>query len=145
MLLYAPNGKKLESGVNSTNYDNKAFDALFEQKRKMDHSPERVKLIHQLIEIIQKDAPMVWGYHPEEFLLKQSWYQNVIVSGMANNTLKYQKVDVQARLKMQDKENKPIFWPAILVLLVLIAGIVPVWREYLRREKTQHARRIKKS
>ena len=145
MLLYAPNSKKLESGVNSTNYENKSFDALFQQMRKMDHSPERVKLIHQLIEIIQKDAPMVWGYHPEEFLLKQSWYDNVIVSGMANNTLKYQKVDVQARLKMQDKENKPIFWPAVLVLLVLIAGIVPVWREYLKREKTQHARRIKKS
>jgi ABC-type oligopeptide transport system substrate-binding subunit len=145
MLLYAPNGKKLASGVNSTNYENKAFDELFQQMRKMDHSPERLTLINQLIKIIQKDAPMVWGYHPQEFLLKQSWYQNVIVSGMANNTLKYQKLDVAARIKMQDKENTPIFWPAVLVLLVLIAGIVPVWREYLRREKTQHARRIKKS
>ncbi|MFI4956796.1 MAG: ABC transporter substrate-binding protein [Gammaproteobacteria bacterium] len=145
MLLYAPNGKKLASGVNSTNYDNKEFDVLFQKMRQMDHSPERLTLIHRLIEIIQKDAPMVWGYHPEEFLLKQSWFSNVIVSGMANNTLKYQKIDVTARTAMQDKEDKPTFWPAVLVLLVLIAAIVPVWREYRKREKTQHARRIKKS
>lgn len=145
MLLYAPNGKKRASGVNSTNYDNPTYDALFQQMRGMTPSPERTRLIHELVDIAQKDAPMVWGYFPEAFLLTQSWNHNVIVSGMANNTLKYQRIDVEKRMAAQEKLNKPIFWPALLLLCVVIALIFPVWREYFKREKTQHAKRIKPS
>jgi oligopeptide transport system substrate-binding protein len=144
MLLYGQNSKKRDSGVNSTNYENPEFDLMFQKMRKIENSPERLRLIHEMVNIIQKEAPMVWGYFPESFLLKQPWYGNVILSGMGNNTLKYQKINAAERLEVQNKENKPTFWPAILLFLLCIAAIVPVFREYFKREKTQHARRIKK-
>ncbi len=145
MILYGQNGKKDFSGVNSTNYNNERFNALFQDMRKTENSPERLNMIKEMNAIIQKDAPMVWGYFPQSILLKQPWYGNVVVSGMAGNTLKYQTIDAKERIKMQNAENRPTFWPALLVLLILIGAIVPVLREYIKRERTQHARRIKKT
>ncbi len=145
MLLYAPNSKMKNSGVNSTNYQNNQYDLLFSKMRKMENSPERMQLIKKMIAILQEDAPMIWGYYPESFLLKQPWYKNVALNGMANNTLKYHKIDTLERSIIQEKENKPVFWPALLLLLFIMIIFVPVLIEYIKRERTQCARRTKNS
>ena len=39
------------------------------------------------------DAPWVWGLHPTSMALFHAWYKNVLPHAMANNTLKYKRVD----------------------------------------------------
>jgi hypothetical protein len=52
---------------------------------------------------------------------------------MANNQLKYTRIDTAARAKKRAEWNQPIFWP-ILVAAGLFAGLlVPAVRAYRRR------------
>ena len=52
------------NGENNANYQNPEFDKLFEQMKLLDDGPEKQKLIDQMIEIVQKDAPWSFGYFP---------------------------------------------------------------------------------
>ena len=74
-LLYGANSKVKYGGENASNYQNPEFDRLFEQMRNMDNSEQRYRIIQQLQEIVRHDAPWVFGFHPKNFSLFHSWYQ----------------------------------------------------------------------
>ncbi|WP_411727216.1 ABC transporter substrate-binding protein [Methyloglobulus sp.] len=121
-LLYGGNSKVKFSGENAGNYQNPAFDRLFEEMRNMDNSPQRFQLIQQMQELVRHDAPWIFGLHPKKFSLFHSWYKNIKPHVMANNTLKYLRLDIVARTQQRQAWNHPIFWPFLLggVLFVLI-------------------------
>jgi ABC-type transport system substrate-binding protein len=97
-------------GENASNYVNEEFDRLFEKMRNMENSPERYAIIDKMQHIIQRDAPMVFGFHPKNFALYHQWYQNLKPNLIANNQLKYAKLDVTAREKSREKWNRsPVF------------------------------------
>ncbi len=133
-LLYGPNGKVEHGGENAANYANPEFDRLFVAMKNMDDGPERLRIIRRMVEILRRDAPWVWGFFPKSFALYHAWYQNVKPNLMANNTLKYRRVDSQLRDDLRRQWNPPIVWPILLGLLLLVLSAIPAVRVYLRRE-----------
>jgi hypothetical protein len=55
---------------------------------------------------------------------------------MANNTLKYKRVDPETRNANQQAWNPPIVWPLNLLLLLLLASTVPAVLVYRRHERS---------
>jgi ABC-type transport system substrate-binding protein len=127
-LLYGPNGKVETGGENAANYQNAAFDSLFEQMRVMPNNEERYEVIQKMVDIVRRDAPWVWGYHPKMFTLYHDWNENVKPNLMANNTLKYRSLDTQLRTQKRDEWNPPMVWPLSVAILVIGLMLLPaVW------------------
>lgn len=106
-LLYGAHSKVKFSGENSSNYENAEFDRLFEQMRSMDNSPERYEIIQKMQHILQHDAPWVFGFHPKNFALYHQWFHNLKPNLMANNHLKYLRLDTKKREELREKWNRP--------------------------------------
>ncbi|MCP4125561.1 MAG: peptide ABC transporter substrate-binding protein [Gammaproteobacteria bacterium] len=135
-LLYGPNSKLEHGGENASNYNNPRFNALFDQMKNMSNGPERQQIIDEMLKILRRDAPWSWGFHPKAFSLFHSWYSNVKPNLMANNTLKYKRVDPELRSKLQREWNRPIFWPLWSFILLLIVTAIPAVVVYRRHERS---------
>ncbi|MBK1646250.1 peptide ABC transporter substrate-binding protein [Thiocapsa imhoffii] len=131
-LLYGPNGKVEHQGENAANYANPEFDRLFNQMRFMDDGPERQAVIDRMVEIARTDAPWLWGFNPKSFSLHHQWMFNAKPNQMANNTLKYRRIDPELRRELREAWNPPVLWPlwilAGLLILVLLPALWLVWR-----------------
>lgn len=134
-LLYGENAKVANGGENAANYKNPEFDALFVKMKNMPDSQEREVIIKQMVEILRRDAPWLWGFHPKAFSLFHQWYKNVKPNLMANNTLKYKRVDAQLRAEKQNEWNEPIVWPLWIIAALLILSIVPAVNIYRQHEQ----------
>jgi oligopeptide transport system substrate-binding protein len=136
-LLYGPNGKVKADGENAANYANPEFDVLFEQMRNMDNGPERQAVIDRMVEIARRDAPWIWGFHAVSYTLHHAWLYNAVPNLMANNTLKYRRVDPIAREAARRAWNRPVLWPLWGIGLVLVLGALPAVWIYRRRERSR--------
>ncbi len=134
-LLYGPNSKIDGEGENAANYRNPEFDALFDRMKNMDNGPERLAIIDRMLEILRHDAPWSFGFHPMGFSLMHAWYHNVKPNLMANNTLKYKRLDTQLRERQRTAWNRPVAWPLGLVLVLLLLSAIPAYIGYRRRER----------
>ena len=134
-LLYGPNARVKGEGENSANYENPEFDHLFERMKNMDNGPERQRIIDEMLVIARRDAPWIWGFHPKQYSLFHSWYRNVKPNLMANNGLKYTRIDAGLRAKKQREWNEPVLWPLGLLAVVLVAGLLPAVAAYRRKER----------
>ncbi|NWG86796.1 MAG: ABC transporter substrate-binding protein, partial [Hydrogenophilaceae bacterium] len=134
-LLYGPNRKMELNGENAANYANPEFDQLFVQMKDMANGPARQALIDRMIEIARHDAPWVFAYFPKSFGLRHAWVMNGKPNLMANNTLKYRRVEPARRLAYQAKWNRAVWWPLLGLLTVLVAAAVPAVRAYRRRQQ----------
>jgi len=133
-LLYGPNNAVDDNGQNIANYENPEFDRLFRQMRDMDNGAMRQAIIDRMIAIVQKDAPWVWGMFPRQYGLYQGWLLNAKPNAMANNTVKYLRVDAKTRADKRAEWNQPMMWPIAVGVLIVIALLLPgVWI-YRRRE-----------
>ncbi|HET6719977.1 MAG TPA: ABC transporter substrate-binding protein, partial [Rhodocyclaceae bacterium] len=124
-LLAGKEGKVKRGGENASNYESPEFDRLFERMKNMDNTPERLAIVHQMTAILQRDAPWVFGFHPKSYALGHGWLTNRKPNNVANNTLKYQRVDAVARLQLRDQWNRPLRWPLVAIGLVLLATVLP--------------------
>lgn len=122
--MYGGNAKVKYGGENASNYQNPEFDRLFETMRNMDNSSERYAIIQQLQALIRQDSPWVFGFHPKTFSLYHRWYENIKLNLMANNQLKYVRIDSQARAQQRTEWNQPVLWPIGMSLGVVISIIV---------------------
>jgi len=134
-LLYGPNAKVEREGENAANYRNPEFDSLFEQMKNMDNGPQRQAIIDRMVELLRWDAPWLWGFHPKAFTLYHSWYHNVKPNLMANNTLKYRRLDPHERERRRNEWNPPMVWPVVVLLLLLLASSIPAFVAFSRRER----------
>ena len=64
--------------------------------KNMDERPERQALIDQMMEIARHDAPWVWGFYPKALQPAPRLAEQRQPNLMANNTLKYQRIDPRA-------------------------------------------------
>ncbi|RKZ35589.1 MAG: peptide ABC transporter substrate-binding protein, partial [Gammaproteobacteria bacterium] len=135
-LLYGPNGKVKHQGENAANYHNDEYDTLFVQMKDLGNGPERQRVIDRMVEILRRDAPWLWGFHPKSFSLQHAWYQNLKPNLMANNTLKYVRLDPEHRAQRRAEWNRPVLWPLGLALSVLVLVLSPAVLAYRRRERT---------
>jgi len=136
-LLYGPHGKTDHGGENASNYNNPEFDALFDRMKNMVNGPERQAVIDQMTEILRRDAPWIWGYFPKAFSLHHAWYHNVKPNLMANNTLKYKRIEPSMRRQKRAEWNQPVVWPLGLTLLLLFALFVPAVQMHRQRERSK--------
>ena len=134
-MLYGPNAKVGKNGENAANYSNPEFDRLFEQMKSMDNGPERQAIINRMIETVRHDAPWLWGLHRKKFVLSHQWYHNAQPHEMANNTLKYIRIDPVLRSRMRAEWNAPVLWPLFALLALLGISAVPAVVSYVRRER----------
>ena len=133
-LLYGPNAKIEHNGENAANYKNEKFDLLFDQMKSMKNGPERLLLIDQIVEIVRYDAPWLWGYHPVGFSLHHGWYKNAKPNLMANNALKYKRINPELRKEKRSNWNKPIWWPLVLIFITVMIILLPAFISYRRKE-----------
>ena len=133
-LLYGPNAKVGKSGENAANYESPEFDALFDKMKNMDNSAERQAIINNMVDIARKDSPWLWGLHPKSFSLHHSWYNNSKPNLMANNTLKYKRIEPGERANKRDAWNTPVTWPLYAMLALFVIGILPGIISYRRKE-----------
>lgn len=134
-LLHGAQSRIKSQGENTSNYVNAEFDALFERMKNMANSPERQKIIDRMVDIVRHDAPWIGGFHPVSYGLAHFWMVNGKPNNMARNNIKYLRVDSDRRAAMRREWNRPVLWPALLVLALLVAGSVPAWLGYRRRER----------
>lgn len=134
-LLYGPNAKAGKNGENAANYANPEFDRLFEKMKNMENTPERKRIIDQILEIVRRDAPWAAGFHPKRFSLYHGWVQKTKPNLMANNTTKYIRIDPTLRARQRQAWNKPVWWPVVVIVTVLVAGTLPAVATYRRKEQ----------
>ena len=135
-LLNGAQAKVGKGGENAANYSNPEYDRLFEQMKNMENSPERQAIIDRMLDILHHDSPWLWGYHPKNYVLQHSWLYNVKPNVMANNKLKYWRVDPAARDRLRAEWNKPVLWPLWLGAGLLLLSAFWLWRTLKRREES---------
>jgi len=134
-LLHGPQSKVKTSGENASNYVNPEFDRLFDRMKSMPNGPARQEIIDRMVEILRHDAPWVWSFFPKDYSLHHAWVHNRKPNQMANNGLKYQRVDAALREKMQRQWNRPVLWPVAALFAVVGLSFVPAVMAYRRRER----------
>jgi len=136
-LLTSAQAKVGKGGENAANYSNPEYDRLFEQMKNMENSPARQAIIDRMIEILRRDSPWLWGYHPKDYVLQQSWLSNVKANVMANNKIKYWRVDPQLRDRLRRKWNQPVRWPLWLSGTAVLMFAFWLWRKLRQREEAR--------
>lgn len=134
-LLYGPNGKARFGGENAANYQNDDFDRLFERVANMNDGPERQALIGRMVEVARRDSPWIWGFHPKQYVLHHAWYHNTKLNLMANNTLKYRRIDPELRQSLRAEWNRPVVWPLVAGAAGFVLVLLPAVRMYRRKER----------
>ena len=134
-LLYGANAKIDNNGENAANYKNAAFDALFNRMKDMSNGGARQQIIDEMVEIVRKDSPWLWGFHPVGFSLHHQWYGNAKPNLMANNTLKYKRINPALRAEKRRQWNKPVWWPVVAGIALLVLIILPVFINYKKQEQ----------
>lgn len=124
-LLVGANSKVKHLGENAANYESDEFDALFRVMENMDNSPKRLEIIRRMIGILQEDSPWAWGFHPVAFGLRHEWVGNSKPNQMANNSMKYIKIDSIIREEKRREWNSSNIWPVVIVVALLIVGSLP--------------------
>jgi hypothetical protein len=103
--------------------------------KNMDNGATRLELIRQMLAIVRRDAPWIWGLHPKQFTLEHAWLYNNKPHNMANNTVKYLDLDPVLRAQTRQQWNPPVRWPVGLIFAALVIAAVPATVAYLRRER----------
>jgi ABC-type transport system substrate-binding protein len=99
-LFYSKNESP---GPNHSNYRNARFDALYEQIRTMQDSPERTALYEEMANIIVEDCPWIFMYQPMDFGLVHSWVENYVPHDFPYGMGKYRRVNEAARREWIDR------------------------------------------
>ncbi len=136
-LLYGPNAKFERNGENASNYANAKFDRLFEAMKNMENGEPRQRLIDQMVKVARRDSPWLWGYHPLAFSLHHDWYKNAKPNLMANNQLKYKRIDPLARRAKRRQWNQPRWSPLAATAIVIGLSMIPAYRYHRRRERAR--------
>jgi oligopeptide transport system substrate-binding protein len=134
-LLHGAQSKVKTAGENASNWENPEFDKLFERMKSMPNGPERQAVIDRMVEVARHDAPWVWSFFPKDYALQHAWTFNRKPHSIANNGLKYQRIDPAMRAKMQQEWNQPVLWPVALGAGVFVLTLVPAVRTFRRRER----------
>ena len=87
---------------NSTQYNNPAFDAIYERIAEMPDSPERTALYQEAQRIVVEDLPSAFIYHRIAYILRHDWVENVVPNAYRSDTngmgfTKFYRLDSEKR------------------------------------------------
>jgi len=141
-LLYGPNSQVPDHGENSSNFQLKEYDHLFEQMRNLPNGAKRQAIIDDMTELFRRQTPWAGGFHPQDFALQHRWISNIKPSHLAHDTLQYQRLDPPLRTRLRRAWNRPIWWPLAALVGVGIILLLPALRlAWLREHKLPHGKR----
>jgi len=126
-----------DHGENAANFKDPEFDRLFERMKNMPNGPQRQQVIDRMVSILREESPWLFGYFPKSFSLHHAWYKNALPHLMANNTLKYKRVEGRLRAKKQKEWNQPVLWPVWTLLVLLLLSAIPAIRDFRARERSR--------
>lgn len=138
-LLYGPHGKVKHHGENASNYASAAFDRDYLAMRGLPNGPARQAVIDRMLDRVRRDAPWIWGTHPQAYSLFHTWYANGKANTMARNTLKYRRLEPARRATLRAAWNTPVLWPLAAVALAIAAVSVLAWQTHRRRSQRRAA------
>jgi len=95
----------------------------------------RLELIKEALAVLQRDAPTVWQFFPEEYMLCHEWYLNVKPHQMTYNYMRFRRIDENLRVARQREWNKPVYWPVLLFALLVAAAVIPAGIRKHKRER----------
>src|SRR5690606_7230735 len=130
------NNSSGSSANNAANYENAEYDRLFEQMKDMDNGILRQQIIDRMVNILRHDSPWLWGYHPKDYGLYHTWFNNVKPNRISNNNMKYYRIDSLLREQKRREWNAPVLWPITLLFLSLMGGLWPAVHAFRRHEKS---------
>ena len=134
-LLHGAQSKVKASGENASNYENAEFDKLFDRMKSMPNGPERQAVIDRMVDFVRRDAPWVWSFFPKDYGLHHAWVHNRKPHSIANNGLKYQRIDPDLRARRQREWNQPVVWPVAVGGGLVALSLIPAVRAFRRRER----------
>lgn len=140
-LLYGPNARAKHGGANTSNYSNPRFDELFNLMKNRPNDEVRQNLIDEMLEIVRKDSPWIWGVNTESLVLTHDWVSPTKPNTMTDNTLKYISIDVEERNTLRALWNKPKLWPLFVIVCLMLSVLLPAYLVY-RKKKRAPASRI---
>ncbi len=94
-LFYGPNSPD----PNASNYDNPAFNELYEKAMQLPPGEERTDLYREMAEIVAEDCPWIFRYRRVRYGVTQHWLQNYRFNAMGERFFKYCRVDTAARIR----------------------------------------------
>jgi len=134
-LLHGPQARARTQGENASNYRNAEYDRLFDRVKHMNNGAERQAIIDRMVEVLRHDAPWVWSYFPKDYTLHHAWVHNRKPNQIANNGLKYQRLNPDLRAAKRREWNQPVVWPLLLIGAVLVLSVLPAIVAFRRRER----------
>lgn len=134
-LFYGPNAKSVSDGENTANYQNPVFDKLFSQLKTLDDGPQKQELIDRMVAILREDAPWSFGFYPWASAAVQGWVHNSKPAILVRDHGRYLKLDVPAREAALATWNKPVWWPLVAIVAVLVGAFVFTRRSMRIRER----------
>ncbi len=140
-ILYGSNSKVKHGGENASNYDNKNYDALFDEMKNRPNDSKRQELIDAMLDIIRKDAPLAWGIHTQSLSLSQNWASLTKPNAVSLSSLRYVSIDVETRNKLRAIWNEPILWPLFLMFILFGLIILVLILAYFHKDKQKARRR----
>jgi len=121
-LLYGPMSRTASGGPNTANFADPRYDALFLRMRAMENGPERLALIDEMQRILEREAPWIPVYYPEDYALQFGWLANVKTPSLSLPYYKYLDLAPAPRAARRAEWNHPIRWPAVALLAALVAA-----------------------
>ena len=124
-LFYGPNKSP---GPNGSNYDNPAFNEIYERAMRMQPGDERAVLYRELQRIVIEDCVWNFRFRRLNFGLQQPWLHNYRYNDISPKYFKYCRIDHESRARAIEDLNQPTTWPIFLVLgvfaLIFIATAI---------------------
>jgi ABC-type transport system substrate-binding protein len=111
------------SGKNISRFKNDEFDRLFEQMATMEDSPERLKIVHRMNDILIEECPILLNFHKAYYTVRPPWTVLTHRNSMLEPGLKYWTVDHAVRAKSRREWNGRPLWPLGLAAGLLVAGV----------------------
>jgi ABC-type transport system substrate-binding protein len=112
-LLYGPNKSP---GINSANFDNPEFNALYERAAVLEDSPERTELYREMTHIVADEVPWITRAHRIRQALQHPWLRGFKYTEVNYGYWAYAGIDAEARRERLAEWNRPTRWPLFLML-----------------------------
>lgn len=134
-LLWSKMARSENGGPNTANFQNERYDDLFLRMKTMKNNAERLRLIREMVAILEDERPWIELFYPEDYQLFHGWVENLEPAGLSIPTVKYYNVNPQLRAEKRAKWNKPILWPAYLLAFFFVAAVLPGVRTFFKERQ----------
>jgi hypothetical protein len=85
---------------------------------------------------------LLWGFHTKDFELSHAWNRISKPNTIANNTLKYERLEPVVRAARRDQWNQPTFFPLLILAGIVLTILISAFTIYRRNEHKSNTRKF---